>query len=181
MYKKPLYRPAPSKKERSGKVGRLSKDQIIREYGMKAVGKLSNKEQVLWVLKEYTTTDPKSALSIREAIQKAGLKFTSSSHSAAMAYIWKTFGTAKGGKGLFERVKKGPGYVYYKATPKVDDYTLEELKTPHAPKKEKVQKPATEAAPDVALAAAPETTLNVNLKVTWDINLNFNGLKGLFK
>jgi len=47
MYKKPLYRPAPPKKERPGKVRRLSKDQIIREYGMKSVGKLSNKEQVL--------------------------------------------------------------------------------------------------------------------------------------
>ena len=149
---------------------------------MKAVGKLSNKEQVLWALKEYTTTDPASALSVREAIQKAGLKFTSSSHSAAMAYIWKTFGTAKGGMGLFDRVKKGPGYVYYKATPKVDDYTLEELKNPNAPKKEKVQKPATDAAPDVATAATPAPgTLNVNLKVTWDINLNFNGLKDLLK
>ena len=149
---------------------------------MKAVGKLSNKDQVLWALKEYTTTDPESALSIREAIQKAGLKFTSSSHSAAMAYIWKTFGTDKGGMGFFDRVKKGPGYLYYKATPKVDDYTLEELKTPNAPKKEKVQKPATEAAPDVAPAAiSAPGALNVNLKVTWDINLNFNGLKDLFK
>ena len=144
---------------------------------MKAVGKLSNKEQVLWALKEHTTTDPASALSVREAIEKAGGKFVTSSHSAAMAYVWKTFGTDKGGKGLFERVKKGPGYVYYKATPNVDDYTLEELKNPKASKKEKAQKPATEAAP----TAAPETTLNVNLKVTWDINLNFNGLKGLFK
>jgi len=134
---------------------------------MKAVGKLSNKEQVLWALKEYTTTDPKSALSVREAIQKAGLKFTTSSHSAAMAYIWKTFGTAKGGMRLFDRVKRGPGYVYYKATPKVDDYTLEELKKPHASKSEKVQEPATDAAPDVAPAATPAPgTLNVNLKVT---------------
>jgi len=144
---------------------------------MKSVGKLSNKEQVLWALKEYTTTAPESALSIREAIEKAGGKFVTSSHSAAMAYIWKTFGTDKGGKGLFERVKKGPGYVYYKATPKVDEYTLEKLKNPKAPKKGKVQKPATEAAP----TAAPETTLNVNLNISWDINLNFNGLKGLFK
>ncbi len=149
---------------------------------MKAVGKLSNKEQVLWALKEYTTTDPKSALSVREAIEKAGVKFVTSSHSASMAYIWKTFGTDKGGMGLFERVKKGPGYVYYKATPKVDDYTLEELKTPNAPKKEKVRKPATDAVPGVAPAATPAPgTLNVNLKVTWDINLNFNGLKDLFK
>jgi len=145
---------------------------------MKAVGKLTNKEQVLWALKEYTTTDPKSALSVREAIQKAGLKFTSSSHSAAMAYVWKIFGTDKGGMGLFNRVKRGPGYVYYKATPKVDDYTLEELKKPHARKTEEAQKPATEAAP--AATPAPGT-LNVNLNVTWDINLNFNGLKGLFK
>ena len=144
---------------------------------MKSVGKLSNKEQVLWALKEYTTTAPESALSIREAIEKAGFTFTTSSHSAAMAYVWKRFGTVKGGMGLFDRVKKGPGYVYYKATPNVDDYTLEELKNPKASKKEKAQKPATEAAP----TAAPETTLNVNLKVTWDINLNFNGLKGLFK
>ncbi len=95
-----------------------------------------------------------------------------------MSYIWKTFGTAKDGMGLFDRVKRGPGYVYYKATPKVDDYTLEALKSPHAPKTEKVQEPATAAAPT---ASAPESTLNVNLKVTWDINLNFNGLKGLFK
>ena len=78
---------------------------------MKAVGKLSNKEQVFWALKEYTTTDPKSALSVREAIAKAGLKFTSSSHSAAMAGIWKAFGTEKGGMALFDRVKKGVGYV----------------------------------------------------------------------
>jgi len=149
---------------------------------MKSVGKLSNKDQVLWALKEYTSTDPESALSVREAIQKAGLKFTSSSHSAAMAYIWKTFGTAEGGMGLFERVKKGPGYVYYKATPKVDDYTLEELKNPNATKAKEAQESATDAVPDVATAATPVPgTLNVNLKVTWDINLNFNGLKDLFK
>jgi len=150
---------------------------------MKPVGKLSNKDQVLWALKEYTTTDPKSALSIREAIEKAGGNFITSSHSAAMAYIWKAFGTDKGGMGLFNRVKKGPGYAYYKATPKVDDYTLEELKTPKAAKKEKTRKPATDNAPDVAPTATPtpETTLNVNLKVTWDINLNFKGLKDLFK
>jgi len=149
---------------------------------MKAVGKLSNKEQVLWALKEYTTTDPKSGLSVREAIEKAGVKFVTSSHSNAMAYIWKTFGTDKGGMGFFDRVKRGAGYAYYKATPKVDDYTLEELKKPHAPKKEKTQEPATDAAPDVATAATSAPgTLNVNLKVTWDINLNFNGLKDLFK
>lgn len=41
MYKKPLRR-SLSRKERSGKVRRLSKDQIIREYGMKAVGKPSH-------------------------------------------------------------------------------------------------------------------------------------------
>jgi len=74
-------------------------------------------------------------------------------------------------------MEKGPGYVYYKATPKVDEYLLENFKNLHASKTEKAQKPATEAAP----TAAPETTLNVNLKVTWDINLNFNGLKDLFK
>ena len=148
---------------------------------MKAVGKLSNKEQVFWALKEYTTTDPKSALSVREAIAKAGLKFTSSSHSAAMAGIWKAFGTEKGGMALFDRVKKGVGYVYYKATLKLDDYTLEELKTLNAPKMEEVRETATVASPTAVAADAPESTLNVNLKVTWDINLNFNGLKGLFK
>lgn len=145
---------------------------------MKSVDKLSNKDQVLWALKECTTTDPKSALSVREAIEKAGFTFTSSSHSAAMAYIWKKFGAVKGGMGLFDRVKKGPGYAYYKATPKVDDYTFEELKKPHASK----QKEPREPSPGVSPTAThiPET-LNVNLNVTWDINLNFNGLKDLFK
>ena len=141
---------------------------------MKSVDKLSNKDQVLWALKEYTTTDPKSALSVRQAIEKAGFTFNSSSHSAAMAYIWKNFGTVKGGKGFFERIKKGPGYVYYKATPEVDEYTFEELKKPHA----KMQKEPREPSPTATVT--PET-LNVNLKVTWDINLNFKGLKDLFK
>ncbi len=149
---------------------------------MQSVGKVSNKDQILWALKEYTTTDPKSALSIREAIEKAGLKFTPSSHSAAMVYIWKKFGSDKGGMGLFDRVKKSPGYVYYKATPKVDDYTLEELKTLNASKLENPRKPVADVATPVPEpAAAPESTLNVKLKVTWDINLNFNGLKDLFK
>ena len=53
---------------------------------MKSSDKLSNKDQVLWALKEYTTTDPKSALSVRQAIEKAGFQFASSAHSAAMAY-----------------------------------------------------------------------------------------------
>ncbi len=179
MYKKPLYRPALSRKERSGKVRRLSKDQIIREYGMKAVGKLSNREQVLWALKEHTTTDPESALSIREALEKAGVKFAASSHSAAMTGIWKKFGSVEGGMGLFNRIKKGSGFVYYKATPKVDDYILENFENLHTPKTEESQAPVTEVSS--AAAPVPETTVNVNLKVTWDINLNFNGLKGLFK
>jgi hypothetical protein len=84
----------------------------------------------------------------------------------------------KGGMGLFDRVKKGPGYAYYKATPKVDDYTLEELKKPHASKPKETREPVANVA---APAAASESTMNVNLKVTWDINLNFNGLKDLFK
>ena len=145
---------------------------------MKSGDKLSNKNQVLWALKEYTTTDPKSALSVRQAIEKAGFTFNSSSHSAAMAYIWKNFGTVKDGKGFFERIKKGPGYVYYKATPEVDEYSFEELKKPHASKKKETREPSPGASP--AATPIPET-LNVNLKVTWDINLNFKGLKDLFK
>ena len=148
---------------------------------MESIGKLSNNEQVLWALKEYTTTDPKSALSVREAILKAGFKFTSSSHRNAMAYIWKQFGAVRGGMRLFDRVKKGPGYIYYKATSKFDDYAFQELKTLNANKNENTEKPATETEPDVAPAAATESTLNVNLKVIWDINLNFNGLRNLFK
>lgn len=178
MYKKPLRR-SPPRKERSGKVRRLSKDQIIREYGMKAVGKLSNREQVLWALKEHTTTDPKSALSVREAIERAGLKFTSSSHSAAMVGIWKRFGNVEGGLKFFDRVKKkGAGFAYYKAKAEVDEYKVEGLKYLHLPKAEEAREPAKVAIPT---AVAPESTLNVNLKLTWDINLNFNGLKGLFK
>jgi len=147
---------------------------------MKSLDKLSNKDQVLWALKECTTTDAKSALLVREAIEKAGFTFTSSSHSAAMAYIWKKFGTVKGGMGLFDRVKKGPAYAYYKATPEVDEYTFEELKKPHASKQKETREPSPGVSPTATATPIPET-LNVNLKVTWDINLNFNGLKDLFK
>ena len=145
---------------------------------MKAVSKLSNRDQVLWALKEHTTTDPKSALSIREALQKVGVKFSSSSHSAAMTGIWKKFGSVEGGMGLFERVQKGPGFAYYKSTPEVDDYILENFENLHTTKPEETREPVADVGTS---AVAPETTLNVNLKVTWDINLNFKGLKDLFK
>jgi len=187
--KQPLYK-KPIKKgyrirEKHGEVRQFTKEDILREYGMEAIGKLPNKDQVIWALKEYTGTSPATALTIKDALAKAGVKYHQSSHSAVTATLWKELGEPAGEYQFFSRLKKGTTFYYYKTTPEVDRYSLDDLKyfrmkaidqklEAQEAQPAKYERSETSTVP--AASVEPVSHVHYHVKVDWrftfDINLN---------